>query len=108
MPRMTASEEIAALRTEHARLTPIIETTGKQLIELDAIRKPISEKFSAAWVRRDNIERRLFLLERKIKHCKPCTEARPRKEKTAEEIVAKLKPAEVAALIAILQKKGGV
>ena len=104
MPRQSAVDEITALRTEHARLTVIVEENGTILMQMDAARKPISEKFSTAWTRRDNIERRFFLLERKIMVIKPAGERKPAKEKNVEEMMAKLTPAQMAVLRAILEK----
>jgi hypothetical protein len=108
MPRMTATEEVTALRAEHNRLTVIVEEAGARLIELDAARKPISERFSTAWTRRDNIERRLFLLERKVKQCAPVKgERAPKKEKDVSALLAQLTPAQMQMLRDMLTEKGG-
>jgi hypothetical protein len=108
MPRQSAEDEITALRTEHERLTPIIEAHAATLIEMDAARKPISDAFSTAWARRDNIERRLFFLERKIKVITPRKgENYKPKEKDASALIKKLTPAQLERLKAILTAGAG-
>ncbi len=108
MPRMTATDEIAHLRAEQARLAPIVATYAAELAALDALRHKISLAYSEAWRKKERIERRLFELERRIKICKPATgEAKPASTKTAaKDLLKSLTPAQVQALIAALSQKG--
>jgi hypothetical protein len=104
MPRMTAREELQRLHEQHAELTERVNYLGRECDALDRTRRKLGVRFTEVWTRRNWIERRIMLLERKITQCAPAKERAPRKEMDASALIAKLSPAERQALVLILQK----
>jgi hypothetical protein len=105
MPAQTMRDDLTALHAEHVRLTKIVDEVGSHLDRLDRVMKEISKVFMAAWSRRNQVERRIFLLEQKVKYCKPVSTASVKAPKTAAELMAKLTPAQIEMLKAILEAK---
>jgi len=103
----TPHEEIGRLHKEHEKITPIVHAWALKVEEVEKVLRHFSKLFSAAWQKRDAIERRLMILEKKVKYLKPHQgqAAVPKTKDTTKALLKKLKPEELKALMAILQKE---
>lgn len=105
MPVMTANEELQLLYARKEELTEKVNYYGRTLDYLHRMKAKIDHIFVDAFMRREKVQHRIIYLERKVKYLKPAVARAPKKEQSVEDMLAKLKPSELEALRAILEKR---